>query len=94
MTTEYTSDQKRKIVVAYIASGNSVESIIEQLLTTLYTTENDVWGSHFDDIVKDIQQARQEVPEEFESSTEEELQCLEQLYTEHLEYSANSPILG
>lgn len=79
----------KKICVAYLCSGNSAEALALQLIETLHGSTE----LFFDEIVADMNEARSESPESFETTTEEELQFLKNLYSEH-EYEANSPLWG
>jgi hypothetical protein len=93
--SELTTDQKRKAVVAYIASGNSVEALIEQLLSCLHGCEGDqMYDEAFNEISQDQINERKDSPESFENTWEEEVEALIESYDHNLQYSYNSCIIG
>lgn len=89
----YTAEQKRKIVIAYFASGNSVEDLVDQLVSALHPGDINAYGLEFDDIVKEMHEARVG-HDASTASVEEECKMLLDDYHKHLEYSVNSPIIG
>jgi hypothetical protein len=95
-----TQDEMRKIVVAYMASGNSVEDLVTQLIATLHPPvtlgeeTTDPFEQAYHEILKDTTDAHNEAPESFETTAEEELKYYLDRYNSDLLYSYNSPILG
>ena len=89
----YTPEQMRKISVAYLASGNSVNDLCEQLIETLHKGDPDPFGAFFKEIVDDMVSERKNAPESFETTVETELQILEETANDH-EYETNSCAWG
>ena len=95
MSTDLTPEQKKQVVIAYFASGNSVEALIEMLLELKYREHAETaFEKEFADIHQDMINAREDSPEDFVSTVEEEIETLLSLFNEHLKYAVNSPIIG
>lgn len=77
--------------------GNSVEALCEQLIEALHKAEpgisSDPFEQFFEEIHKEAIQAREEDAESFDTSADEEMESLVELYQEH-QYSGNSAAWG
>jgi hypothetical protein len=84
---------QRKISVAYLASGNSVDALCTQLIEALHPgkTMEEAVEEFYKDIEKSLYVAREEEP--METSVEQELDTLVKIYGEH-EYEVNSAAWG
>lgn len=93
----YTAEQMKQISVAYLCFGNSAEDLALQLIQALQKGTNQpvevAVHDFFDDIVMEMEEGRKDSPESFETTTEEELQQLLDIYEEH-KYEANSLLWG
>jgi hypothetical protein len=87
--------QKLDICVAYLASGNSVYDLCIQLIETLGGTDirSGAVEEYFDDLIEDMEKARMSEPGDFETSTEEEVNCLLKLAKSH-DYEYNTICWG
>jgi hypothetical protein len=86
---EFSAEQKKRICIAYLALGNSVEALCEMIIEGGW----DGYDDYFNDLQGDLQKAREDAPESFETTTDQELGFLLETYEEH-EYEANLPIWG
>lgn len=87
-----TDEEKRRISIAYLLSGNSAIDLAEQLISTLRGSEGPrVYEEFYNDIVQDMMDSRKQAPETFETPVETELQILLETYNDH-EYEANSQV--
>lgn len=95
MTTNLTLEQKKSICIAYLASGNSVHALCEQLITTLHkaTTEAESFEQFFEEIHKDSIEQRKQSPESFDTTADEEMNALLEIAREH-EYEYGSQAWG
>lgn len=94
-TTEYTAEQKHKIVVAYLAQGNSFEDIVMQYVETLHGGVEGAYEAFFDIAIhQDLIESRAESPDSFETTVDEELQQCLDLYDSELAYISNTPVAG
>jgi hypothetical protein len=76
--TKLTRVQKLRCCIAYLAEGNSLEDLCIQLIETIGGTdiESGAVEEFFGEIVEEMERARKDDPDCFETTTEEEVQSL------------------
>lgn len=93
----YTIEQQKAACIAHLASGNSVEDLCMMIIRSqkkmAKADDDQCIIDFFDDIAMEFQVARQESPESFETSADEEIDALVEIYNEH-SYEANSQAWG
>lgn len=83
-----TPEQKQQICIAYLAFNNSVEDLCIQLIEALHSQapgiSSDPVEQFLEEIHKDMIQIREDDPESFETTADEELESLRKVYEEHM----------